>query len=289
MSAKRGMGGVIFGATKPRPSGAMCAVPISVFIIAQNEADNIGRCLASLEGVSDSVFVIDGGSTDNTRDIAESTGAVVIEHAWEGFAAQKNFALTQCHHDWVLTLDADEELSEALRAEIMDIRIQLAELWVRDHVGGWAMPRRVCYEGQWIKHGDWNPDFVVRLFRREGARYEGAVHESIHCEGEKRSLTHLIHHYSYRDRADHLARLEKYSTLWAQSKSAQGKSAGVLAPGVRAGWRFVRGFLLKTGFLDGKLGFRIAALGARETWLKYQKLRVLNRRGRVPKPGGGAN
>jgi glycosyltransferase involved in cell wall biosynthesis len=280
-SAGSGQGGASFSTVLPAYGGAMHATPISVFVIAQNEAENIARCLQSVHDLSDDILVIDGGSEDGTQDIARNCGAKVIEHSWEGFAAQKNFALSQCGHDWVLTLDADEELSDTLRAELRKLLFQLPELWARENVGGWAMPRRVCYEGRWIRHGDWNPDYVVRLFRREGARYEGVVHESVFIEGQTRRLTGLIHHYSYRDSADHLARLEKYSTLWAQGKAAQGKRASVAAAAVRAAWRFVRGYILKAGFLDGKLGLRIAVLGARETWLKYRKLQLLNSRSTV--------
>lgn len=278
MSAKRGKAGASFSASLKGAAGPRHATPISVFIIAQNEAENIGRCLRSVGAVSDDIVVIDGGSTDATCEIARENGARVIEHAWEGFAAQKNFALTQCRHNWVLTLDADEELSVELIEEIKDASFLLAELWVQKRIGGWMMPRRVCYEGRWIKHGDWNPDLVMRLFRREGASYEGLVHESVHVEGVTARFQHLIHHYSYRDRADHLDRIEKYSTLWAQGKAAAGKRAGALAPLLRAAWRFARGYLLKAGFLDGGLGFRIAVLGARETRLKYEKLRNLNAR-----------
>lgn len=279
MSAKHIGGGYNSGATYSAvplaADGAMQPAPLSIFVIAQNEAANIARCLNSVRGLSEDVLVVDGGSTDATREIARDCGARVVEHLWKGFADQKNFALQQCRHDWVLTLDADEELSPELYVELEKLRFRLPELWVRDRVGAWAMPRRVRYEGRWICHGDWNPDFVVRLFRREGTSYEGVVHESVRHEGETRRLKNLIFHYSYRDLEDHLARLEKYSTLWAQSKVAQGKRVGALAPSLRALWRFLRGYLLKAGFLDGKLGLRIALLGASETRLKYQKLRDL--------------
>lgn len=277
MSAQRGQGGASFSTVLGGPQGAMDAAPISVFVIAQNEADNIARCLRSIGDLSDDIIVIDGGSADATREIARECGARVVQKAWQGFAAQKNFALAQCRHDWVLTLDADEELSDELRAELQKLRFVLEQSWVRERVGGWAMPRRVFYENKWICHGDWNPDFVTRLFRREGARYEGVVHESVHIEGETRRLQNLIHHYSYHDRADHLARMEKYSTLWAQSKAAQGKRASVFSAAMRAAWRFVRGYVLKAGFRDGKLGLRVAAFGARETYWKYRKLRTLNK------------
>jgi glycosyltransferase involved in cell wall biosynthesis len=259
------------------PDVPMTQIPISIFVIAQDEAANIARCLKSVAPLSDDVLVIDGGSTDSTQQIAEGLGARVIENAWPGFAAQKNFALENCRHDWVLTLDSDEELSPALRDEIVALQPRLNEFWVRESVGAWAMPRRVRYEGKWIKHGDWNPDFGVRLFRREGARYEGAVHESLKHAGTVRRLTRLLWHYSYRDRTDHLARLEKYSTLWAQAQAESGKRAGAASPYTRAAWRFMRGYILKGGFLDGALGLRIARFSAWETKEKYRKLRSLQK------------
>jgi glycosyltransferase involved in cell wall biosynthesis len=267
-----------FGASKRGlPAVPMKPTPISVFVIAQNEAENIARCLESVRTLSDDIVVIDGGSTDDTPQIAEELGARVITNAWPGFAAQKNFALEHCRHDWVLTLDSDEELSPNLRDEIAALQPKLNELWVREKIGAWAVPRRVCYEGQWIKHGDWNPDFGVRLFRRDGARYDGVVHESLHHAGTVRRLTQLLWHYSYRDRADHLARLGKYSTLWAQAQSERGKRASALSPFLRAAWRFGRGYILKGGFLDGALGLRIARYSAWETKEKYRKLRELQK------------
>jgi glycosyltransferase involved in cell wall biosynthesis len=249
---------------------------ISAFIIAQDEAEFIARCLESLRGLVDEILVIDGGSSDGTQTLATQHGARVIENAWPGFAEQKNFALSQCQHDWVLTLDADEEVSPELRQELEATYAQLDQLWAAENVGAWAMPRRVQYEGQWIHHGDWNPDYVTRLFRHEGAAYGGGlVHERIEHAGATRRLTSPLFHYTYRDRTDHLARIEKYSTLWARSKRSEGKHCGPVAPYARAVWRFLRGLVLKRGALDGKLGWRIAAFGAYEVFLKYQKLRAL--------------
>jgi glycosyltransferase involved in cell wall biosynthesis len=248
---------------------------ISAFVIAQDEEEFIARCLQSLRGLADEIVVVDGGSEDKTIEIAAAYGARVIRNAWPGFVEQKNYALDQCSHDWVLTLDADEEISPALRTELESIRSRLRSCWERDHIGGWAIPRRVFYEGRWIRHGDWNPDYVTRLFRRAGARYGGGlVHERIEHEGEIRRLNAPLYHYTYRDRADHLARIEKYSTLWAHSKRSEGKSCSALVPYGRALWRFLRGLILKRGVLDGRIGWRIAALSAYEVFLKYRKLRM---------------
>jgi hypothetical protein len=136
------------------------------------------------------------------------------------------------------------------------------------------MPRCVFYEGRWIRHGDWYPDRLVRLFRKDRARFTGGqVHERLEVQGEVRHLRGDIYHYSFKDAADHRARGEHYARLWAASQRAAGRTAGPLAPYYHAAFRWLRGYLLRAGFLDGPEGWRIAALCARETFLKYQWLR----------------
>jgi glycosyltransferase involved in cell wall biosynthesis len=249
---------------------------ISAFIITLNEAENIERCLCSLSGLVDEIVVVDACSHDRTREIAAGSGARVLVQSWQGFVAQKNFALAQCSHDWVLSIDADEEISPELRQEIQTLKPQLQERAQQEHIFGYAVPRRVYYRGRWILYGDWNPDYVTRLFYRPQSTFEGGeVHESVRVNGKVERLQELLWHYTYRDEADHLARLQKYSTLWARSKFATGKRVGVFSPYGRAAFRFVRAALLKQGWRDGALGWRIAQLSAYEVWLKYQKLRRL--------------
>jgi glycosyltransferase involved in cell wall biosynthesis len=249
---------------------------LSAFIITLNEAENIERCLHSLQGLVDEIVVVDSGSDDGTREIAVALGAKVLQLPWQGFVGQKNFALQQCTHDWVFSIDADEEVSPQLRAEIETLKPQLVVRSEKQNLVAYAVPRRVWYRGRWIRHGDWNPDYVTRLFLRARGQFAGGeVHELVQIEGKTQRLQGLLWHYTYRDEADHLERLEKYSTLWARSKFRDGKRAGVLSPYVRSAVRWVRALLLKRGFLDGHLGWRIAQLSAREVFLKYSKLRRL--------------
>ncbi|MEO6907365.1 MAG: glycosyltransferase family 2 protein [Abditibacteriaceae bacterium] len=251
---------------------------ISFYIITYNEATNIERCLKSTIGLVDETIIVDSGSTDATCEIARNYGAKVLLHAWEGYVAQRNFALSQCSHEWVLMLDADEELSPELRLELETLKPQLKVLLERGKVA-FAMTRRVFYRGQWIMYGDWVPDYVTRLFRRDNAHYTGGlVHESVKIDGKTSRLLSPIFHYTYCDRADHLARIEKYSTLWAESQTQQGRQVSAAAPLLRGGTRFIRSAFFKRGILQGALGWDIARLAAYEVWLKYHKLYALQKK-----------
>lgn len=250
---------------------------VSAFIITLNEEANLARCLESLDGLADEMVVVDSGSADRTRSIAGALGARVIERPWDGFVGQKNFALAQCRHEWAFSIDADEEVSPELRSELKELLPRLKEGTAQD-IWAYAVPRLVRYRGKWIRHGDWYPDYVTRLVYKSKARFSGGqVHERLEHPGRTRRLKHPLYHYTYQDEADHLERLRKYSTLWAQSKFAEGKRASRLAPYWRAGFRFGRALLLKQGFLDGPLGCRIAALCSYEVYLKYKKLHELSR------------
>ena len=249
---------------------------ISAFIIALNEEENLARCLLSLQGWTDEIVLVDARSADATRDVAEKFGARVFVRDWPGFVAQKNFALEQCAHNWVFSIDADEEVSPELRAELEALRPQLEERRARENIVAYLIPRLVRYEGRWIRHGDWYPDYVPRLFYKPDARFAGgAVHERVEYSGASAKLRYPLFHYTYRDAADHRARIEKYVALWAQSQLENGRRAGAFSPCVRAAVRFVRAYVLKRGFLDGVLGWRIACLSAREVFLKYRTLRRL--------------
>lgn len=246
---------------------------ISACVITLNEQENLPRCLASLAGVADEVVVVDSGSRDRTRSLAEAAGARVIEHPWEGFVGQKNFAIAQAAHEWVLSVDADEELSAGLRTRIA----QWKEAPPADPPAGYEVCRVARYRGRWIWHGDWFPDRLVRLFRRSCARFEGGrVHERLVVDGKVGRLSGWLHHYTYRDRADRAARIQKYARLWAASAHEQGRRAKPWDAPLHAAARFVRGYILRRGFLDGAVGWEIAAGNAREVYLKYRMLGELN-------------
>ena len=251
---------------------------ISVCIITLNEEVNLRRCLESCAGLADEVVVLDSGSMDGTEKVAREFGARWEVREWPGYMRQKNDVVQLAMHEWVLSLDADEAVSSELRSELERVRESEPPV----SVGGFYMSRCVFYDGRWIRHGDWYPDRLVRLFRREGARFAGGrVHERLELEGELRELLGDIEHYSFTDSADHWARCQKYAWLWAEDARDSGKHAGVLAPWLHGTFRWLRGYLLRGGFLDGRQGWRIAALNAREVFLKYRLLRSLNAAGRV--------
>lgn len=248
---------------------------ISFCLITLNEEQNLARCLKSCADLADEIVVLDSGSTDATGRIAREFGARFKHQDWLGYVGQKNRVLALASQAWVFSLDADEELSPELRDEI---RLLKSAGEVGGEVGGFDLPRCVFYEGRWIRHGDWYPDRLVRWFRRDRAKFVGGkVHERLEITGRIVRLHGELRHYSFQDAADHRARGEKYALLWAQDNFETGRTAGLLAPVVHAAFRWLRGYVLRRGFLDGAPGWRIAALCARETRLKYRLLRALNR------------
>ena len=248
---------------------------ISFCIITLNEEQNLPRCLASCAGLADEIVVLDSGSSDATERIAREAGARWEVMAWQGYVAQKNRLLDMARNDWVFSIDADEEISPQLRKEIL--RIKSGE--PGDRISGYSIPRCVFHEGRWIRHGNWYPDRLVRLFRRHRARFAGAkVHERLEIDGKIVRLRGELNHYSFRDAADHWNRCRKYAKLWAESRHAEGRTAGPLTPGIRAATRWFRGYFIKAGFLDGLHGLQIANVCAREVFLKYKLLRELGRK-----------
>lgn len=247
---------------------------ISFCLITLNEESNLRRCLQSGADLADEIVVLDSGSTDATEKIAREFGARFEHQDWLGYVGQKNKALSLAAHPWIFSLDADEELSPELRAELK--RLKTAE--PPAETDGFSMPRCVLYEGRWIRHGDWYPDRLVRLFRRDEAKFSGGkVHERLEIIGSVQPLAGELYHHSFKDAADHWARCQKYARLWAETQFEAGKTASALAPFTHAAFRWFRGYVLKRGFLDGPQGWRIALFCARETFLKYQLLREINR------------
>jgi glycosyltransferase involved in cell wall biosynthesis len=241
---------------------------LSAIIIARNEAHNIARCIGSLQGVVDEVVVVDAESTDGTQAIAEQLGARVVIRAWTGYSDQKNFANGLARQPWILSMDADEALSPELKASITRTRQARMD-------GAYRFNRLTNYCGTWIRHGGWYPDAKVRLFPKDGSRWEGEhVHEVLVLDP---SLTvhHLsgdLLHWSYHTLEDHRQRIERYSDLHARKMKAAGRQAGPLERWLSPVAKFVQGYLLQGGFLDGIAGFHIARLSARAVHLKYTKL-----------------
>ncbi|HET7746914.1 MAG TPA: glycosyltransferase family 2 protein [Vicinamibacteria bacterium] len=242
--------------------------PLSAVLITLNEEAHLGDALQTLR-FCDEIVVVDAGSTDRTRDIAAAAGArVIVNTPWPGFAAQRAFATAQATHDWVLALDADERVTPALRAEIEALK---ATGFDRP---GYRIPRVTRYLGAWIRATDWYPDPQLRLFdRRRGAWTGGLVHESFRVDGEPGRLRGELEHHTYRDVADHLQTIDRYTTLWADQAYAEGRRAGLLAPAGAAAWAFVRNYLLRGGWRLGEPGLTVSVLNAHYTYVKLLKLR----------------
>jgi glycosyltransferase involved in cell wall biosynthesis len=245
-------------------------LPISAAIIAKDEERNIARAIESLR-CCDEIVVIDSGSVDRTVEIAEKHGARVVEMGWKGYAAQKNAAVEACTHDWVLALDADEALSEALEAEVWQVKKNGPQY------DGYTMPRLAQYCGRWILHSGWYPDRKVRLFDRRKAKWVGEyVHESVRVEGRVGHLQSNILHFTCDSLSEHLRSLDRYTTLAAQEVVARNKHVTTRHLLVDPLWTFFSTYVLKRGFLDGPEGLAIAHMAAIYTFLKYAKARNMS-------------
>jgi len=248
--------------------------PLSACIIAMDEEDRIADCIASLAFCSE-VLVVDSHSSDGTRELAAGLGARVIERDWPGHVAQKEFAIRQARHDWVLCVDADERVSPLLREEIESLR-KTGFLGM----AGWTMPRLSSYLGRAIKHGNWYPDRQLRLFDRRLGHWGGNdPHDKVVLDGPVGRLQGDLLHHPYRDFAEHLATIERYTTTMARGLFERGRRARVRDVVLRPTWKFLRFFVLKQSYLDGWRGLLLAYLAAHYTRLKYAKLLVLQETG----------
>ena len=257
------------GAGSPPMSRDSAMPRISVAVVTLNEEDRLRACLESVVWAEELV-VIDAGSSDKTVAIAREFTDRVQFRAWDGYGTQKNFAIGQCRGDWILSLDADERVSEALRKEIQ------ATLEREPREAGFFVPRRNLFQGRWMRHGGLYPDRQLRLFRRgQGAFVERAVHESVRVEGPTGRLRTPLIHESYRSVADAVTRLNRYSELAAADLAAAGRGGSLADLLVRPAWRFVSMYLLRAGFLDGWRGLLLARLHAHYVFLRAAKVREL--------------
>ena len=246
--------------------------PLSVVIIALNAASQIEACLKSA-AFADEIVVVDSGSRDDTREIALKYGARVLHQEWLGFGLQKKFAVEQASHDWVLCLDADERVSAELRAQIETLRSGgFAEC------AGWSIPRITDYFGRFLRHGNAYPDRLIRLFdRRRGGWIGGEIHENTRVTGRVGRLHGHLEHFSYRSLTDHHNRMARYADLMARSLYARGKRCGLLKVLVNPQWRFLRGYFIRLGFLDGWRGLVFALVEANYVRRKYLGLYMLSK------------
>lgn len=245
-------------------------LPLSVVIVAKNEAHTLLRCLASVAGwVSESVVALND-TTDTSETVARAAGARVEHLPWSGYRDTKNAALALASQDWVLSLDADEEVSPALRDAIVAF-FQRSDL---DSFAGARFPRKVWFIDRWIKHGDWYPDHCLRLIHRDRARWGGDafVHEKIECDGPVATLRGDLHHFSFPTLASHVAKINPFADLFVRQQQARGKRFSVFAATSRPLWRFFRGYVLRGGFLDGFPGLYIAWTTAFGAFVRYSRL-----------------
>ena len=264
---------------------------LSVILIANNEANNILDCLASVS-FADQIIVVDSGSTDNTVELARSVGAHVVQTSdWPGFGVQKNRALDLATCEWVFSIDADErvtpELAQQLKAAINfeaedtfknDSNIDnIRNKQIHQH-DAYEVPRLTQFCGQWIRHCGWTPDHVLRLFKRGRARFSNdLVHERlVQSQGTCGKLTTPMLHFSYPTPASYWRKLDQYSQAWAKQRHLEGKKTSMLRAAMSGMVAFVRTYFLRLGFLDGALGFAVCTMQAQSAFGKYFTLYCLN-------------
>ncbi len=251
--------------------------PITAVIITFNEERNILRCIESLRDVADEIIVLDSFSNDRTKAICEDLAKVLPVHfyqkEWVGYSQNKNYLNSLATHDYLLSIDADE----ALDGELKDAIVQEKNKGLH---GTYALNRLTNYCGKWIKHSGWYPDVKTRIFSRSNAEWNGEyVHETLEFKQQTEDILlkgHLLH-YSYYSFAEHRARADKYSVLTAIKMHADGKKASFVKPYLSALVRFLSMYIFSTGFLDGKMGYKIAIISAQSNVFKYKELRRLNK------------
>jgi glycosyltransferase involved in cell wall biosynthesis len=250
--------------------------PLSAVLITCDEERNLPRALASV-AFCDEIVVLDGGSRDHTREIARAAGArVETSSPWPGFVEQRNRAVAAAKHDWVLAIDADERVTDELREEI---RAKGASGFAHS---GYRIPRLAYYLGRWIRGTDWWPDPQLRLFDRRRGRWQGGlIHESVRVDGSVGRLRARMEHFTYQDISDHLATIDRYTTLWAQQAAEEGRRSGPLDPAVAAVWAFLRNYVVRGGVMLGEAGLTVSALNSYYTYVKLAKLRE-RRNGGLP-------
>lgn len=248
---------------------------LSAFVLTRNEADNIERCLASLS-FCDEIVVLDAQSEDDTVARARRFTSRVWVEPWQGFSDQRTLAVSRCRGEWVLWIDADEvvtpELAESIQGAIRS----------NARVAGYWICRRVHYLGRWMRHGGWGEDWVLRLCRREQARFSGArVHEQVVLEGKTARLDGILEHYTYRDLGHHWQKIDLLSRLGAEEAWARGRRARLVDLLFRPPARSAKMYLLRLGILDGWRGLVAAGLAGCYVFLKYARLKEMEHAARA--------
>jgi (heptosyl)LPS beta-1,4-glucosyltransferase len=245
---------------------------LSVTIITKNEAADIGAALTSVAW-ADEIVVVDSESTDDTVAIARAHNARVEVRTWPGYIAQKNYAASIASHDWILSLDADERVTAELASEIT------AALSREPREKAFRIPRVAFHLGRWIRSTDWYPDYQTRLYDRRSAEWTGTyVHEAVTVRGEIGQLRGELQHYAYRDVADHLETIDRYTTLAARQLHEAGRRASAVDLALHPPLAFLRNYIARGGIRDGATGFVISRMNAYYVFLKFAKLWELQRK-----------
>lgn len=247
----------------------MQKLPVSLVIITKNEEKNLARCMDSARFVSE-VIVVDSHSTDRTCEIARERGAKVYQEDWKGFGKQKQSAADKAGFDWILSLDADEQLSEELALEIQKL------FQSSPGFDAFRIPRLSYHLGRWIRHGGWYPDYQVRLFHKSKARWsEAELHERVLAQNLG-TLKSPLHHFVFRNLSHQIEANNRYSSLGAQELAAKGRRFSVLRLILKPLSKFLETYIWKRGFLDGLPGFIIAVGAAYSMFLRQAKLWEIN-------------
>lgn len=255
---------------QPLPRHGRAMQRLTIIIVAKNEAINIAECVRSAR-FADEIIVLDSGSTDGTPDLARTEGATVVTTDWPGYGPQNNRGIDLATGDWFFTLDADERIGPELAGEIR-------EAMERTDVNGFRVPRTSMFCGRFMKHGGWSPDYTWRLARRGKARFTGHfLHAHLQVEGPTGTLRRPMVHYSYRSMEAVLEKLNRYSSAGARDMTTGGRR-GSLGRAIGHGlWAFLRTYVLRLGFLDGRWGFMLAVANAEGTYYRYVKLWLMQR------------
>lgn len=251
-------------------------IKLSVVIITFNEERNIERCLRSLKNVADEIVVVDSFSRDKTKEICNNYNVRFIQHAFAGHIEQKNWAITQASFPHILSLDADEALSEELEKSILAVKNN----FIAD---GYSFNRMTNYCGKWIKHSSWYPDRKLRLWDSRKGKWTGEnPHDryELHKDSNQKHIKGDLFHYSYYAISEHITQVNKFTQIAAETAVANGKKSSLVKILINPVWKFKRDYFFRLGFLDGYYGFTICIINAHSTFLKYIKIWELNKKNR---------
>jgi glycosyltransferase involved in cell wall biosynthesis len=243
---------------------------LTAILIAYNEEVDLPRALASLQGVADEIVLVDSGSTDRTCELARASGAHVYSRQLDSLAEQKNYAASFASHNWLLSIDCDEELSPELRSSLLAWKNTTPEK------SGYDFPLMTNYLGGWIRHSGWYPDYKLRLYRRDQGKFVSVLHEGVKLDGPAGRLEGHLLHYTVRSYAEHKAKIDFLSTMAAEDMLSRGRRSWRAAMIFAPPWTFLQRLVFQLGVLDGLRGWLIAWMSAKYIYIKYRKLgRVL--------------